>query len=202
MALPKWLCWRHFLAICLSKFKEEVCEFPQVRILLQKADRSKICCIKSYFPKFFWFHSFSVLRSSRPEVLCKKGVLKNFEKSRGKHLCQSLFFNNVASLRQKRLCRKCFPVNFAKFSRTPFFIEHLRWLLLYSGDLGICKELLLSQELPFLCNTGPNFWPISIHWSFSVPPWKLQQTSGFLIFSGGIWRDQWYEMTLYSIKLF
>ena len=24
---------------------------------------------------------------------------------------------------------RCFPVNFLKFSRTPFFIEHLRWLL-------------------------------------------------------------------------
>ena len=26
---------------------------------------------------------------------------------------------------------RCFPVNFAKFLRTPFFIEHLWWLLLY-----------------------------------------------------------------------
>ena len=30
----------------------------------------------------------------------------------------------------KRLWHKCFPVNFAKFLRTPFFTEHLRWLLL------------------------------------------------------------------------
>ena len=58
------------------------------------------------------------LRSSRPEVFCKKGVLSNFAKFTGKHLCQSLYFNKVASLR-------CFPVNFAKFLRTPFFIEHL-----------------------------------------------------------------------------
>ena len=36
--------------------------------------------------------------SSRPEVLCKKGVLRNFAKFTGKHLCQSLFFNKVASL--------------------------------------------------------------------------------------------------------
>ena len=33
---------------------------------------------------------------------------------------------------QKRLWHKCFPVDFAKFSRIPFFIEHLRWLLLYT----------------------------------------------------------------------
>ena len=31
-------------------------------------------------------------RSSRPEVFCKKGILRNFAKFTGKHLCQSLFF--------------------------------------------------------------------------------------------------------------
>ena len=62
----------------------------------------------------------ATVRSSRPEVFCKKGVLENFA---GKHLCQSLFLNKVAGLR-------CFPVNFTKFSRSPFFTEHLRWLLL------------------------------------------------------------------------
>ena len=35
-------------------------------------------------------------RSSRPEVFCEKGVLRNFAKFTGKHLCQSLFFNKVA----------------------------------------------------------------------------------------------------------
>ena len=31
-------------------------------------------------------------RSSRPEVFCKKGVLRNFAKFTGKHRCQSLLF--------------------------------------------------------------------------------------------------------------
>ena len=35
-------------------------------------------------------------RSSRPEVFCKKGVLRNFKKLTGKHLCQSLFCNDSA----------------------------------------------------------------------------------------------------------
>ena len=74
-------------------------------------------------------------RSSRPEVFCKKSVLRNFAKFTGKRLCQSLFFNNVAELRpatltKKRLWNRCFPVNYAKFPRTLFFTEHLRWLLL------------------------------------------------------------------------
>ena len=54
-----------------------------------------------------------------------KGVLSNFAKFIGKHLCQSVFFNKVAGLRpatllKKRLKRRCFPVNFTKFTRTPF----------------------------------------------------------------------------------
>ena len=79
-------------------------------------------------------------RSSRPEVFCKKGVLRNFAKFAGKHLCQSLFFNKVAGLKpatllKKRFWRRCFPVNFAKFLRTPFFTEQLRWLLLTLSEL-------------------------------------------------------------------
>ena len=77
----------------------------------------------------------SVLKSSRQEVFCKKVVLKNFFKFTVKHLCHGLFFNKVAGLRpatllKKRLWHRCFPVNFAKFLRTPFLIEHLPWLLL------------------------------------------------------------------------
>ena len=38
-------------------------------------------------------------KSFRPDVFCKKGVLKNFAKFTGKQLFQSLFFNKVAGLR-------------------------------------------------------------------------------------------------------
>ena len=33
-------------------------------------------------------------------------------------------------IKKERLWHRCFPVNFAKFLRTTFFIEHLWWLLL------------------------------------------------------------------------
>ena len=56
-------------------------------------------------------------RSSRPEVFCKKNVLKTFVKFTGKHLCQSL---RPPTLLKKRLWHRCFPVNFAKFLRTTF----------------------------------------------------------------------------------
>ena len=35
-----------------------------------------------------------------------------------------------ATLLKKKLWHRCFPVNLAKFLRTPFFTEHLWWLLL------------------------------------------------------------------------
>ena len=86
---------------------------------------------------FLFFHQYHyhLFRSSRPEVFCKKGFLKNFAKFAGIHLCQSLFFNKVAGLRpatllKKRLWRRCFPANFVKFLRTPFLTERLWWLLL------------------------------------------------------------------------
>ena len=41
----------------------------------------------------------TITRSSRLEVFCREGVLRNFVKFTGKHLCHSLFFNKVAGLR-------------------------------------------------------------------------------------------------------
>ena len=86
-------------------------------------------------------------RSCRTEVFCKKGVLKNFAKFTGKHLCQRLFLIKFqkppATLLKKRFWRKCFPVNLAKFLRTPFFIDHLRWLFL--GTRTTCLWLTSNR---------------------------------------------------------
>ena len=79
-------------------------------------------------------------RSSLPEVFYKKVVLKNFAKFTGKHLCQSLFLIKLQAL------GLCFPVNFAKFLRTPFFIEHLWWLL-----LKLCVNTAASRNIPYVC---------------------------------------------------
>ena len=70
-------------------------------------------------------------RSSRPEVFCKKSVLRKFSKLTGRHLCQILFLiKKRLSLLKKRLQHRCFPVTFAKVLRTSFLTEHLRWLFL------------------------------------------------------------------------
>ena len=73
-----------------------------------------------------------IKRSSRPEVFCKKGVLRNFAKFRGKHMCHAI-------LLKKRFWHRCFSVNFAKFLRTPFLQSASGRLLLTawcSGFLG------------------------------------------------------------------
>ena len=88
----------------------------------------------------------------------KKGVLINLVKFTGKDLCWSLFFNKVAGLRpatllKKRLWHWCFPVDFTKFLRTPFYIEHLWWLLLFdSYFMFIAKgKLCFSLICSFYC---------------------------------------------------
>ena len=69
---------------------------------------------------------FKSIQKQPLEVLCKKGVLRNFAKSTEKHLCQRLFFNKVASLRQL-------------FLRTPFLQKT-------SGRLLLSIHSRLSME--------------------------------------------------------
>ena len=95
-------------------------------------------------------------KSSRPEVFCKKGVLRNFAKSTRKQLRQSLF-NKVAgpkpaTLFKNRLWRRCFPVNLAK----PLVAASGRkqdidktFLFLFS------IKLLIIAYLPPTCSTLP-----------------------------------------------
>ena len=76
-----------------------------------------------------------IFKVSRTNMFYKKDALQNFAKLAGKHLCHSLFFNKVM---QPEVCNSfkeetlagVFSVNFAKFFKSPFFIERLRWLLL------------------------------------------------------------------------
>ena len=95
-----------------------------------KSRVGKNSSVNDIFLSIFFF-----FRSSHPEMFCKKGVLRNFVKFTGKHLCQGLFFDKVtglapATLLKKTIWHRCFPVKFTKFLTTPFFTEHLWWLLL------------------------------------------------------------------------
>ena len=80
--------------------------------------------------KWFFFREtklmkFQVIRSSRPAVFFKKGVLRNFAEITGKHLRQSLFLMKLQSWAckfiKKETLAQVFSCEFAKFLRTPFF---------------------------------------------------------------------------------
>ena len=60
-----------------------------------------------------------IIRSSRQEVFCKKGALRNFSKFTGKHLCQSLFFSKIAGFRPETLAQ-VFSCEFCKTSKNTF----------------------------------------------------------------------------------
>ena len=103
--------------------------------LLRKLQRrwyfelSKICWTEFY-----------ILRSRRPKVFCKKGVLKNFAKFTGKHLCQSPFFDKVAGL------RKFWEIFKNTFSyRTPLVAASVFW-----GALKINCRIMFQRCWPFL----------------------------------------------------
>ena len=79
---------------------------------------------------------------SRPNVFCKKGVLRFF----------------LIQLQAKRLWHRCFPVNFEKFLRTPSLTEHLQWLLLFWGSFIFTEfvfilKIYIFKEL-FLCSVN------------------------------------------------
>ena len=92
-----------------------------------------------------------------------KVVLKNFAKFTGTNVCHSLFLSKVfikriRTLLKGRLWYRCFPVNFAKFLRTSFFMEHLWWLLLVLGGF---TKLSFSKKFTHPCQKRNFTNPIS-----------------------------------------
>ena len=59
-------------------------------VLMTYGERKDDSC-DSHFYASEYGNYLNELRSSRPEVFCEKGVLRNFAKFTGKHLCQGLF---------------------------------------------------------------------------------------------------------------
>ena len=100
-----------------------------------------------FFVKFFSLH---FIGSSGPEVFCTNVALRNFAKFTGKQLRQRLFFKNVAVFLKKSLAQ-VFSWDFCKISKNTFFIELLRWLLLFVGSNTSfiqCNLLTVEESLP------------------------------------------------------
>ena len=120
----------------------KILQYSQKNTFLNKnAGLQALCFIKKRLEDRCFLRTlrnFHLIRGSRPEVFREKGVLRSFTKFTGRYL-------RSATLLKKRLWRRCFLVNFAKFLRTTFFTEHLRWLLLPIFKY-ICVRLLLTRS--------------------------------------------------------
>ena len=97
--------------------------------------------------KCYWLNE----KSGRSEVLCKQGA-----KFRRKHLRQRPFFNKVASFFKKETLAQVFSVNFVKFLRTPFSIEHLLWLLLKWLFFPMSSALNFRKAMTLNCSSFVN----------------------------------------------
>ena len=91
--------------------------------------------------------AYAFVRSSRLEVFCEKGVLRNFAKFTGNHLRQTLFLNKVAGLRPQAVTQVSETLTFL---RTPFHTEHLWWLLLFCVLYAKFMFKMLEFVFPFL----------------------------------------------------
>ena len=103
-------------------------------MLLQSSIR--LCNCKKVFIERKYQIEVANNRGSHGRCSVIKGVLRNYAKFTGKHLCQSLFLIKLQTWE--------FSVNFAKFLRTPFLIEHLWWLLL--SEVDIYKGMLRFEK--------------------------------------------------------
>ena len=85
---------------------------------------------------------------------------------------------------KNRLWRRCFLVNYAKFLRTPIFIEHFRWMLLNGefwripfencSERGRLYPLMwrrgeIKQNKEIFLSHGES-WQV---WLFHVKSWKI-----------------------------
>ena len=106
--------------------------------------------------------NFHKSRSSRPEVFCKNGALRNFAKFTGKHLCQSRFLNRVAGAKvagaawnfiKKEPLAQVFSSEFCEISKNTYFLQNtsggcfctssfMYFTLIFSG----CTTITSSKE--------------------------------------------------------
>ena len=85
-------------------------------------------------------------RSSRPEVFCKKGVLRSFAKFTGKHLCQGLFFNKVAGL--KETLAQVFSGKFWEISKNIFSYTKPP----VAASILLYFYVIFYKTMSFICN--------------------------------------------------
>ena len=79
--------------------------------------------------KAIYFNALTLKSTETDSQRCSvKKVFLEISPNSQENTCTRVSF--LKTLQALGLWHRCFPVNFAKFLRSPFFIEHLWWLLL------------------------------------------------------------------------
>ena len=80
------------------------------------------------FRSMFLFNATYDFRSSRPEVFCKKGILK-ISQNLQENACATVSFEACTLIKKENLAQ-VFSCEYCEILRRPFYVEHLPWLLL------------------------------------------------------------------------
>ena len=91
-----------------------------------------------FLHKLWTYYGQTINSSSRPEVFCKKGVLRSFTKFTGKQLCQSLFFNKVTLIASAKLRSVRGASHQPAVMVSCLTISHTSWPCLPSGRVSYC----------------------------------------------------------------
>ena len=139
--MPKDISWN-----LQSQFRKNICE----NVHFEQSPNYHRYLFASFNQEF---QKTSILRN-RLQWLSQISIIilwKRFQKKLQDVFCEKSFLRKLcliklaiwtslrpATLLKKRIRHRCFPVDCATFLRTPFFIEHLWWLLLLL--LKSCKK--------------------------------------------------------------
>ena len=102
--------------------------------------------------KIIFQYSTHFVRSSRPDMFCKKGAIRNFAKFTAKHVSCSL---RPATLLKQKLCHRCFSQN-TFFDRKPLMAASV--LCKIQPTLSSKSKIVLREKYPNMeFFSGPYF---------------------------------------------
>ena len=119
------LCWLLSINAFFEWFNQRMWSNQRIKLCdIKKKKKKNIAIFISYFLESILddLRVFLVL-SSQFYPLLIEAVVRRYSVKK--------MFLQISQNSQQKTCARCFPVSFAKFLGTPFFTEHLRWLLLY-----------------------------------------------------------------------
>ena len=116
-----------------------------------------------YLKKITCSRLLKIYRSSRPEVFCEKGVLRNIAKFTGKHLYQSFYLNKVATL-WKRDSGTGVLCEFWEISKNTFFyrtplVAAPGWFFIWKSTKSNIHLQLMILDTP---GPGPRVWNLRV----------------------------------------